>query len=674
MNAGWLASRGVVGETTLAFGRMLPVIGQIYLGIKAIEAVFNLMAYATELAKQKIEEFNRVASAAASTDQTTDFYQRFTKSGEAVKSLDAVTEALQRFKDASHDKLGGSDLQQRVGQLSEAGNFKGNTGVAQLGQSTTTEDKLRATISLIDQALQKGERLAALDIAGKAFGPQVADALKKDSGYLDDMIKRADAMSKAKIISPEDVGRAIELKDRMDAAQKVLADKWKPLQDDLAKLGMNYHESWVDITETIAKAVGYATDLYLALKQVPDWFGKFIGNASIWSAITAATTTAEGRAAAEASLGISSDPKEIGAVAANAKLGAQLRNPAAVRQAMQAATDIAYGVQKDTSKNPADQKTQTDVNDAVDRAINALRRHAEQTEADAKAVGLGAGALARFRAEAQETSAVQANGGKETAEQAAQFKVLQDKAEAAAVALAKARIANDISRGQQTALLSPEDVAIANQLRDLYPDVATALGSVEAQALRTNQALSQVSSQVSNDLTTGLTDIASGAKTASQGFSDMAKSILRDIEQVIIKLYIVGPLMRTLGIGGGLFGGLTSAGGIAGAVGATSVGGLPLVPAFASGTDNAPGGWSIVGEKGPELVNLSRGAQVIPNDVLRSTIGGAVSVSMPISIDARGADQAAVTRLMASMDNLQRNLPRQISSVVKRQQTRGVVG
>lgn len=37
---------------------------------------------------------------------------------------------------------------------------------------------------------------------------------------------------------------------------------------------------------------------------------------------------------------------------------------------------------------------------------------------------------------------------------------------------------------------------------------------------------------------------------------------------------------------------------------------------FASGTAFAPGGWSLVGERGPELVNLPRGASVMPNGKL----------------------------------------------------------
>lgn len=41
-----------------------------------------------------------------------------------------------------------------------------------------------------------------------------------------------------------------------------------------------------------------------------------------------------------------------------------------------------------------------------------------------------------------------------------------------------------------------------------------------------------------------------------------------------------------------------------------------IIPGFASGTNFAPGGMALVGERGPEIVNLPRGSQVIPNDKL----------------------------------------------------------
>ncbi|MGL5716739.1 MAG: phage tail tape measure protein [Paraclostridium sp.] len=50
------------------------------------------------------------------------------------------------------------------------------------------------------------------------------------------------------------------------------------------------------------------------------------------------------------------------------------------------------------------------------------------------------------------------------------------------------------------------------------------------------------------------------------------------------------------------------------------------VPAFAKGTNNAPGGISLVGEQGPELVNLRKGSQVIPSEKTRQMLGKSISI------------------------------------------------
>jgi hypothetical protein len=67
-------------------------------------------------------------------------------------------------------------------------------------------------------------------------------------------------------------------------------------------------------------------------------------------------------------------------------------------------------------------------------------------------------------------------------------------------------------------------------------------------------------------------------------------------------------------------------GGISGIVGGL----LGGIPAYANGTDFASGGLSLVGERGPELVNMPRGAQVIPNNKL-SAQGGQVTVNINVS-------------------------------------------
>lgn len=125
---------------------------------------------------------------------------------------------------------------------------------------------------------------------------------------------------------------------------------------------------------------------------------------------------------------------------------------------------------------------------------------------------------------------------------------------------------------------------------------ADAYAKVKTQADLYSEALNGIASSMSSTLTTGITDILDGTKSIGQGFQDMSKMIVRAIEEAIVKLLIVGPLINSLkgslgGLGGGfdlssLFGGAPSInanGSIAGAVGATSVGGAPLVGLHSGG-------------------------------------------------------------------------------------------
>lgn len=48
----------------------------------------------------------------------------------------------------------------------------------------------------------------------------------------------------------------------------------------------------------------------------------------------------------------------------------------------------------------------------------------------------------------------------------------------------------------------------------------------------------------------------------------------------------------------------------------TTTGSSNKLDRYASGTDSAPGGWAIVGEKGPELMYVPKGSQIIPNESL----------------------------------------------------------
>lgn len=54
---------------------------------------------------------------------------------------------------------------------------------------------------------------------------------------------------------------------------------------------------------------------------------------------------------------------------------------------------------------------------------------------------------------------------------------------------------------------------------------------------------------------------------------------------------------------------------------------IPRIPKLAKGTNNAKGGTTLVGEEGPELVNLPKGSQVKSNRETRKLLGGNVSIA-----------------------------------------------
>jgi len=231
------------------------------------------------------------------------------------------------------------------------------------------------------------------------------------------------------------------------------------------------------------------------------------------------------------------------------------------------------------------------------RATESILKYIATTNAAAGAVSDAAGEQEKFKVVAQLTAAAEKDGTTITASLREEMNKLADRAAAAADALAKARAVSNIEFNAKTAFLSEGDVQIATQLKGIYGnDVPAALNSTYASAIRVNGAFKQVSSAIETDLTQGLTDIATGAQTAGAAFANMGKMIVAAIEQMIIKITIVQPLMQALqntiggggGIGGGLLGllglgggapGVTAGGAIVGAVGPTSVGGAPLVAA-----------------------------------------------------------------------------------------------
>ncbi|MHA6690601.1 phage tail length tape measure family protein [Devosia sp. A449] len=109
------------------------------------------------------------------------------------------------------------------------------------------------------------------------------------------------------------------------------------------------------------------------------------------------------------------------------------------------------------------------------------------------------------------------------------------------------------------------------------------------------------------------------------------------------------------GIGGNSLGG---GWGVAGGFGKPGIFGIP---GFADGTNSAPGGMAWVGERGPELVNLPRGSQVIPHQQSKAMAanqnGGDLVIHNHISVPAGTSPETAPALAREITKEIKRQLP-----------------
>lgn len=226
---------------------------------------------------------------------------------------------------------------------------------------------------------------------------------------------------------------------------------------------------------------------------------------------------------------------------------------------------------------------------------------------------------------------------------------------------------------------SPAEQRVAGQLRNMGLDANSDFGQLIAGQIRLNEKLAEgrdlltdISKSFNQDLMNGvkfMDALANAAGRLGMKLLDMAS------DQAITALF--GSLMGSFGGGGG-FQANTTLGNF-----------LKGIPGFANGTNNAPGGLSLVGERGPELLNIPRGGQVIPNDILRNMtaprLTGPRVPSMPASsgsnvvsmnfapvINAPNADKEGLTRVEGQLTKMRQELPAIVIQTVRESQSKFV--
>ena len=233
-----------------------------------------------------------------------------------------------------------------------------------------------------------------------------------------------------------------------------------------------------------------------------------------------------------------------------------------------------------------------DTLDAFDRTEEAITRHTASVNADTIAVSQNSSVQAQLRAEFQLLNAIRKVEGEVTQAQIDQYTKLRE------------------TMSAQQAL-----VAAGIQLNSEHAKsfVAVSEGAGAAQAAYTKAAdgvakLNSASQQIGSAISTAFAD----AIVEGKNLNDVFTSLLKTLEKAAINSIFASVFNQQAGGGLSPFASLFKG----------------VIPGFASGTNFAPGGAAWVGENGPELVNLPRGSQVIPNGVSSRSGGGGVVVNL----------------------------------------------
>jgi hypothetical protein len=307
-----------------------------------------------------------------------------------------------------------------------------------------------------------------------------------------------------------------------------------------------------------------------------------------------------------------------------------INNPDARRTMGQDAADQFYNAiprASEATKTPSNRPDPAGTA-AFERATVAVAKHTAEVNANAASVDLGAGAMAKMETEAKLLATATEAGLKPTEEMRDRIAKLAEGAGAAADALAKAKVASSIAFDSNTAFLTPADLQIAQALRPIYgTDIPAALGSTAAAAMRMNNVFKDIAS-TGQDVNRGLfLEFTQNLRNGTGVWDSFEKAGLSALGKISDKLVSMAAdklwqsafggttgasLLNLFGISTGTVTGAVNANGsIAGAVGATSVGGAPLVGFDDGGFTGAGGKYQVAGV-------VHKGEYVFDQDAVRN--------------------------------------------------------
>jgi hypothetical protein len=579
-----------------AFGPMLARLAAFKIGLDLVEA-------AVGGARAELVELVAIADKASNLNVSPAFFQGFLSESHGLKvSAEELEGALTHAFDATKEKSP-IDLSKweigkdRITDVEAALRIYNETlaktagtqlkGLVLFRDADSQEQKIKAVLLAMVQLKDIGQEAAALDIGAKMFGSTFVDRIRQGKTSAESILSSMKAAAAADdgIFSNTLVIRAKAVDDQLKLSQDRLSRGLKPSWDDLAGSLLTIKGYWADVVDLIGKAVDWTNKLGLTSERtkIKNELGDVNDAVKNGTGLFGLPQVPESVTSA---LGMQSPQDRL--KARQQRLQAQLdemdrgvpEGPA-VPKPSRGTGDKPTLKATDTAKPERDP---FDVSiDATEKRIAALKAETA-TIGDATAVRERAKTVATLEEAAKRANT--AAGLENTAVTDKQRAAIDKEADAmmrATSASEKAKITESIKVTANTSLLSPEDAAIAEKLKTIYPDVATALNSVEAAGMRTNDAMKTVAGSIQGGLVSSLTDIVDHTKPIGASFASMSRSVIRSIDEMLIRMLVVAPIMRTLESS---FGGLNLFGGGAAATPAAQFAGgtMPMADGgFVSG-------------------------------------------------------------------------------------------
>ncbi|MDF2981410.1 MAG: phage tape measure protein [Devosia sp.] len=210
--------------------------------------------------------------------------------------------------------------------------------------------------------------------------------------------------------------------------------------------------------------------------------------------------------------------------------------------------------------------------------------------------------------------------------------------------------------------LTPEYAAKVEELAHRSGEAAAALEAQAAAQAALVASLDEVRGTAYDVLGGYLSDVRNGVSQ-----TDALNNALNRVLDTIIEIGLQNVIKSVFGALGttqtGILDGLVSA------LTGGSFGGSKAV----GGPVNA-GQIYRVGERGPEMFVPDVAGRIVPNHAMAGGGKGSVTVSMPISIDARGADEAGLARVQQQLAQLRGEIPRMVVTSVANAKRRNVQG